>query len=110
MLNIELKGLGTAEPAHKLIQSSGWRQNNLLLTSFNWEMLSEFRALDSEAKLGPLTYSEDDGYVPVRFQQSFTVASDGQKAAIATISQISRPRIILVVVPSNWPRPVPRPK
>jgi glycerophosphoryl diester phosphodiesterase len=55
-LNIELKGLGTAEPVHKLIQSSGWKQDALLITSFNWEMLSEYRAHEPDARLGPLTY------------------------------------------------------
>jgi glycerophosphoryl diester phosphodiesterase len=56
MLNIELKGLGTAEPVYNLIQSNGWRRDNLLITSFNWEMLREYRARDPDARLGPLTY------------------------------------------------------
>ncbi len=56
ILNIELKGLGTAEPVHDLVQTSGWMKKDLLITSFNWEMLSQYRALDPDAWLGPLTY------------------------------------------------------
>jgi len=56
MLNIELKGLGTAEPVHDLVQTSGWKKDNLLITSFNWDMLSLYRAVDPDARLGPLTY------------------------------------------------------
>ena len=56
MLNIELKGLGTAEPVYRLVDSLGWRGENLLITSFYWAMLNEYRMLDPEARLGPLTY------------------------------------------------------
>ncbi len=55
-LNIELKGLGTAKPVYDLVQSCGWKQDSLLITSFNWEMLSQYRAQDRDARLGPLTY------------------------------------------------------
>ena len=51
-----MKGLGTAEPVYELIKSTGWRGENLLITSFNWGMLSEYRELDPEARIGPLTH------------------------------------------------------
>jgi glycerophosphoryl diester phosphodiesterase len=60
MLNIELKGLGTAEPVHELVDSLGWRGDDLLITSFDWGMLSEYRGLDPEARIGPLTYNNLD--------------------------------------------------
>ena len=56
MLNIELKGLGTAEPVHRLVEFVGWRRDDLLITSFNWDMLTKYRAQDTAARIGPLTY------------------------------------------------------
>ena len=43
MLNIELKGLGTAEPVYKLIKETGWQNTNLTISSFNWESLTEYK-------------------------------------------------------------------
>jgi glycerophosphoryl diester phosphodiesterase len=57
MLNIELKGLGTAKPVHTLVESIGWRRDALLITSFDWVMLHEYRELDPAARIGPLTYN-----------------------------------------------------
>lgn len=56
MLNIELKGLGTAKPVHELIRKTGWRNENLTVTSFNWDMLSDYTELDPEARIGVLTF------------------------------------------------------
>lgn len=56
MLNIELKGLLTAEPVHEFVDSRGWLGDDLLITSFNWDMLREYRELDPDARIGPLTY------------------------------------------------------
>ncbi len=55
-LNIELKGLGTAKPVYDLVQGLGWDNNDLTLSSFNWDMLMKYRVLDSNAKLGVLTF------------------------------------------------------
>lgn len=55
-LNIELKGLGTAKPVHDLVKSHGWGRDSLLITSFNWDMLREYRILDSNSSIGPLTF------------------------------------------------------
>jgi glycerophosphoryl diester phosphodiesterase len=56
MLNIELKGAGTAKPVFKEINNSGWARDQLLITSFNWDMLKDYRELDPNARIGPLTY------------------------------------------------------
>jgi glycerophosphoryl diester phosphodiesterase len=56
MLNIELKGLGTAKPVYELIKKHGWRNENLTITSFNWDMLSEYKQLDPVARIGVLTF------------------------------------------------------
>ena len=55
-LNIELKGLGTAKPVFKLVKGLGWDVDDLLITSFNWDMLREYRVLDSNSLIGALTY------------------------------------------------------
>ena len=55
-LNIELKGLGTAQRVFELVKSTGWSNEDLMITSFNWDMLKEYKELDSEAVIGPLTY------------------------------------------------------
>jgi len=55
-LNIELKGLGTAKPVYDLVKGLGWGNNDLTISSFNWDMLKEYRVLDSNARLGVLTF------------------------------------------------------
>lgn len=62
LLNIELKGKGTAAPVHEILQqfigNSGWNNNNLLISSFKWEELEAYRRLDAEMKIGVLTEKE----------------------------------------------------
>jgi glycerophosphoryl diester phosphodiesterase len=53
-LNIELKGKGTPVPVHRIVENSGWNPDELVFTSFNWNMLEEYRDLDYKARLGPL--------------------------------------------------------
>ena len=55
-LNIELKGQGTPGPVHGIIENSGWFPDELVFTSFDWNMLEEYRELDPEANLGPLAH------------------------------------------------------
>lgn len=55
-LNIELKGQGTPEPVHGIVEDSGWSPDDLVFTSFDWNMLDEYRELDPEARLGPLAH------------------------------------------------------
>ncbi len=56
-LNIELKGEGTPIPVHRIVENSGWSPDKLLLTSFNWNMLDDYRELDREARLGVLAHA-----------------------------------------------------
>jgi glycerophosphoryl diester phosphodiesterase len=55
-LNIELKGSGTPVPVHRIVEESGWINDDILLTSFDWTMLEEYRELNSEALMGPLAH------------------------------------------------------
>ena len=55
-LNIELKGEGTPVPVNEIVVNSGWSPDELVFTSFNWDLLDEYRELDPEARLGPLAH------------------------------------------------------
>ena len=51
-LNIELKGPGTSEGVHEIINSyiknRGWRLDDFLISSFNWQELKKMRAIDKD--------------------------------------------------------------
>lgn len=55
-LNIELKGKGTPIPVHRIVENSGWSPDDLLFTSFDWNMLEDYQELDPEVRLGPLAH------------------------------------------------------
>jgi glycerophosphoryl diester phosphodiesterase len=55
-LNIELKGPNTPVPVHRIVEDSGWGKEDVLFTSFDWNMLEEYRELDQDALLGPLAH------------------------------------------------------
>ncbi|MCM5661925.1 glycerophosphodiester phosphodiesterase [Galbibacter mesophilus] len=58
-LNIELKGKKTANPVHKIIQEyiaeKGWKKDDFIISSFNWEELRITRELDIDMPIGVLT-------------------------------------------------------
>ena len=58
MLNIELKGPGTEKPVYDLIGSCGWKKEEIIITSFNWDMLCKYRKIDKDALIGPLTFRD----------------------------------------------------
>lgn len=61
-MNIELKGRGTAEPVHDLLTSlldeGSLHIDDILVTSFEGEMLSSMRELSGETRLGALAYED----------------------------------------------------
>lgn len=58
-LNIELKGAGTSEKVHHIIsvycKDRGWQPNQFIISSFNWDELRAYRALDPNARIAVLT-------------------------------------------------------
>ncbi|UCD60008.1 MAG: glycerophosphodiester phosphodiesterase [Flavobacteriaceae bacterium] len=58
-LNIELKGPGTSEGVLQIINSyiknRGWRLDDFLISSFNWQELKEMRAIDKDIEIAVLT-------------------------------------------------------
>lgn len=58
-LNIELKGAGTAGRVQFItnyyVEREGWQPGQFLISSFNWDELREYRALDPNARIAVLT-------------------------------------------------------
>ncbi len=61
-LNIELKGAGTAEDVNTIIQyycsEKGWKLDDFLISSFNWEELKKMRKLNSKIAIAVLIEGE----------------------------------------------------
>jgi glycerophosphoryl diester phosphodiesterase len=57
-LNIELKGAGTASPVQHIVsyycEQKGWTPDQFIISSFNWDELRAYRALDPEARIAVL--------------------------------------------------------
>ena len=57
-VNIELKGLNTAQATSKIITdlstSTSWSLENFIVSSFNWDELEQFRVIDKNTPLGVL--------------------------------------------------------
>jgi glycerophosphoryl diester phosphodiesterase len=58
-INIELKGIGTAEAVVELLQNyisnKNWIYTDFLISSFDWKMLERVQYLDSNIQIGVLT-------------------------------------------------------
>jgi glycerophosphoryl diester phosphodiesterase len=59
IINIELKGMGTAKPVLDLIEryikEKKWQNNDFIISSFNWNMLEEATKLNPKIQIGVLT-------------------------------------------------------
>ena len=57
-VNIELKGLNTAQATSKIIadlsNSNSWGLENFIVSSFNWDELEQFRSIDKNTPVGVL--------------------------------------------------------
>ena len=57
-VNIELKGLNTAQATSKIIanlsKSNSWGLENFIVSSFNWDELEQFRSIDKNTPVGVL--------------------------------------------------------
>ena len=57
-VNIELKGLNTAQSTSKIIvdlsKSTSWRLENFIVSSFYWDELEQFRSIDKNTPVGVL--------------------------------------------------------
>ena len=57
-VNIELKGLNTAQATSEIIKdlskNTSWSLENFIISSFNWNELEQFRSIDKNASVGVL--------------------------------------------------------
>ena len=64
LINIELKGLGTAPKVVRLIEEyiseKKWNYNNFIISSFDWNMLEETSNLNPNIPIGVLTEENID--------------------------------------------------
>ena len=64
LINIELKGLGTAPKVVELIEeyitATNWNYNHFIISSFEWNMLEETSTLNSNIPIGVLTEEDLD--------------------------------------------------
>jgi len=78
VLNIELKGIGTAIPTIELLEKrialSNWDTDNLVLSSFDHAQLFQIKSMTSVFKLGVLTETTVSDVLPVAHAlQAFSV-------------------------------------
>jgi glycerophosphoryl diester phosphodiesterase len=76
-LNIELKGPGTAGPVVEQVRNmraAGWRDDQILLSSFNHQLLRQARELDSTVKIGALiSNASEAGFKMARSLQAISI-------------------------------------
>lgn len=65
VLNIELKGSGTAKPVFDIINALGYDEKQLVISSFKWEELRKMRSLNNNIPIGILTDNNPLDAIPV---------------------------------------------
>jgi hypothetical protein len=53
-------GLGIAEPVCRILTLKGRRNEDFMVSSFNWGMLREYRDLNLNARLGVLSFNNHE--------------------------------------------------
>ena len=84
ILNIELKGSGTAEPTHKLlthiIKQKKWMADQFIISSFNWDELEIFYKLNQKVSIAILTGSDPLDAIPIAKQLNAIAINPNFKA------------------------------
>lgn len=83
LINLELKGIGTAKPTNDLINhyilDKKWEINDFLVSSFDWKMLEETAVLNPKIRLGVLTEeSIEDALAFAKKIKAFSIHPDYQ--------------------------------
>ncbi len=65
ILNIELKGSGTAKPVYDLINELGYDEKQLVISSFKWEELRNMRSFNNNIPIGILTDKNPLDAIPI---------------------------------------------
>ena len=82
-INIELKGIGTAQPVNDLINhyisDKKWEINDFLISSFDWKMLEEFHLVNPKIRIGVLTEDAiEEALVFAKKIKAFSINPDYQ--------------------------------
>lgn len=68
-LNIELKGVGTADKVNHImeyyIEKKNWSPDNFIISSFNWDELKEMRKYNPDVAIAVLTEEDPVDAIPV---------------------------------------------
>jgi glycerophosphoryl diester phosphodiesterase len=77
-INIELKGIGTADAVVELLQNyisnKNWIYTDFLISSFDWKMLERVQYLDSNIQIGVLTEASfEDALAFAKKIQAFSI-------------------------------------
>jgi glycerophosphoryl diester phosphodiesterase len=81
MINIELKGIGTAKPTAQLMEhyiaTKNWNYNDFLVSSFDWNMLEETTVFNPKIRIGVLTeVSIEDALAFAKKIKAFSIHPD----------------------------------
>lgn len=94
-VNIELKGKGTAKPAVEMIQdyisSKNWSYSDFIVSSFEWEMLSETAVLNLQIPIAVLTETTiEDALAFAKKIKATAINPDFQLLKKETTSQLQQ--------------------
>ena len=81
LINIELKGIGTAKPVVDLIthyiSEKNWNYTDFLVSSFDWKMLEEVQLLNPKIQIGVLTEeSIEEAFAFAKKIKAFSIHPD----------------------------------
>jgi glycerophosphoryl diester phosphodiesterase len=81
LINIELKGIGTAKPVVDLIANyiseKNWNYTDFLVSSFDWKMLEEVQLLNPKIQIGVLTEeSIEEAFAFAKKIKAFSIHPD----------------------------------
>ena len=93
MINIELKGIGTAKPVSDLINhyilDKKWEINDFLISSFDWKMLEEMTLLNPKIRIGVLTEeSVEEALAFAKKIKAFSIHPDFQLLSTENVALI----------------------
>ncbi|HXF11139.1 MAG TPA: glycerophosphodiester phosphodiesterase family protein [Desulfuromonadaceae bacterium] len=106
VINIELKGPGTAEPVARLIQervkNRGWRFGDFLISSFDWDQLEQIRKCCPRIRIGLLTDKIPRDLFPVAKQlEAWSIHPAAKRVTRALVRQAHRRKLKVYVYTVN---------
>jgi glycerophosphoryl diester phosphodiesterase len=86
-LNIELKGAGTSDRVNfimsKYIERNGWKTEDFLISSFNWDELKEMRSRNADIPIAVLTEEDPLDAIPIAIELNAVAINPNYKMLTA---------------------------